>query len=203
MTRRILTAVAAFFSVSIALASYRFLALGLNDAFPEMVIHLDTARLAFVGHIVAAPIALATAVFQLMPRLRARRPALHRTMGRVYGLAILVAGLSALVMALNPNGGLLASLGFGALAILWIGFTTIGITRARAKDFTAHRRWMIRSFALTFAAVTLRLELIPLTIMGMSYDEAITWLAYLSWLPNLAVAEWVLRRTPRLSAAPA
>jgi hypothetical protein len=62
---------------------------------------------------------------------------------------------------------------------------------------------MIRSFALTFAAVTLRLGLFPMMAAGMIYVEAIVWLAWLSWLPNLVVAELWLRRTARPAAVPA
>jgi hypothetical protein len=138
-----------------------------------------------------------------MPRLRARRPVIHRWNGRLYGVAILVGGVSALVMAPQTNGGMVSTMGFGLLAVLWLGFTAIGIAKARARDFTAHRRWMIRSFALTFAAVTLRLELFPLMAAGLTYVEAITILAWLAWVPNLLVAEWLLRRGTQLNAAPA
>lgn len=202
MSRRIFLPVTAFLSLSIALSSYRFLGLGLNLAFPTMQGLLDGARLAFLVHISAAPVALATAAFQLMPRLRARRPRLHRWTGRVYGVAILFGGLGALLMLPNSNGGPVAMVGFGLLAVLWLGTTALGIAKARAGDYTAHRRWMIRSFSLTFAAVTLRLFLIPMSMAGMPYEEAIAILAWLSWMPNLAVAEWLLRR-PRLSAVPA
>ncbi|MEC7762318.1 MAG: DUF2306 domain-containing protein [Pseudomonadota bacterium] len=202
MTRRILLPVATIFSLLIAIGSYRFVALGLAPAFPEMVPHIDATRLAFLAHVVAAPVALATACFQLMPRLRAARPRFHRWTGRLYGLAILVGGVSALIMAPGSNGGTVSMLGFGLLAVLWLGLTAIGIAKARARDFAAHRRWMIRSFALTFAAVTLRLELFPMMAAGLTYVEAITILAWLAWVPNLAVAELILRR-PRFSAVPA
>lgn len=202
MSRRFFLPVAATLSLLIAIGSLRFLGLGLERAFPEMMNHIDATRLAFLMHVSAAPVALAAACFQLMPRLRARRPALHRWTGRVYGVAILIAGLGALVMAPGANGGIVASLGFGLLAVLWIGFTVLGVAKARAGETAAHRRWMIRSFALTFAAVTLRLELLPMMASGMTFVEAMTLLAWVSWVPNLIVAELFLRR-PRPRAVPA
>ncbi|MAM60892.1 DUF2306 domain-containing protein [Maritimibacter sp. UBA3975] len=202
MPRRIFLPIAAPFSVMTAFMSYRFLALGVVPAFPDMVGHIETTRIAFLAHVCAAPIALVTATFQLMPRLRARFPGVHRWSGQVYAIAILIAGLGALVMAPGANGGLVSTLGFGLLAVLWIGFTIAGIINARAGNITAHRRWMIRSFALTFAAVTLRFELFPMVGAGMAYEDAIAILAWASWLPNLAVAEWLLGR-PRFSAVPA
>ena len=48
---------------------------------------------------------------------------------------------------------------------------------------------MIRSYALTFAAVTLRLQ-IPLSqIAGLSMETAYPVIAWLSWIPNLLLAE--------------
>ena len=48
---------------------------------------------------------------------------------------------------------------------------------------------MVRSYALTFAAVTLRLWLSALTGAGVPFFEAYAAVAWLSWLPNLAAVE--------------
>ncbi len=195
LSRNLSLALAAFLSLAIALASYRFLALGLHPAFPDMGGHIDGARLAFLAHISAAPVALAIATFQLMPRLRARRPRLHRRMGRAYALAILIGGLGALGMLPTANGGPAAQVGFGLLALGWMGTTAIAVVHARARRFALHRRWMIRSFALTFAAVTLRLEMpVLMAGFGLDYPTAIAILGWLCWLPNLALAELYLTR---------
>jgi hypothetical protein len=195
LSRTLSLAFAAFLSLAIALASYRFLALGLPLSFPDMGGHIDGARLAFLAHISAAPVALAIATFQLMPGLRARRPGLHRWMGRGYALAILIGGLGALGMLPTANGGVAAQVGFGLLALCWMGSTAIAVIHARARRFAEHRRWMIRSFAFTFAAVTLRIQL-PILIgaFGLSYVAAIAIQAWLCWVPNLVVAELVLAR---------
>jgi hypothetical protein len=54
---------------------------------------------------------------------------------------------------------------------------------------------MLRSYALIFAAVTLRIEL-PLLIMALGeFTPAYQVVAWLSWVPNLLWAEWYVRRT--------
>jgi hypothetical protein len=63
---------------------------------------------------------------------------------------------------------------------------------------------MIRSFALTLAAVTLRLYLPAAIVMGkfqlipddfVSSYQVIAWIA---WVPNLVIAEiWIAMRRPR------
>jgi Predicted membrane protein (DUF2306) len=184
-----------FFSLAIALVSYRFLALGLEASFPDMLGHITARRLAFVLHISASPIALALGLLQFLPRLRGRYRALHRWTGRIYGLAVLVGGVAALVMALGSFERPVAAIGFGALAVLWLGTTAQAIRLAMAGLTPEHRRWMVRSYALTLAAVTLRIELPFFFIFGaMDYAQASSYVAWLSWVPNLIIAELYLRR---------
>lgn len=188
---------AAFLSVVVALVSYRFLAQGLAPAFPSMFPHIESSRLAFLIHISASPVALALGAFQFLPGLRIRRPAFHRWSGRLYGVAILLGGIGALGMLPNVNGGAVSQVGFGLLAFAWIGTTVNAVRLAMARRLDEHQQWMVRSFALTFAAVTLRLELAPIMAAGMDYVDAIRILAWLAWVPNLLVAEFWLwhRRT--------
>src|SRR5690606_34610916 len=126
------------------------------------------------AHVVASPVALAIGAVQFLPRLRAARPGLHRWLGRAYGVAILVGGLGGLAMAPTASGGPVATWGFGLLAVLWIGTTAQAVRLAMARRFVEHRRWMARSYALTFGAVTLRLYLPFFLIGGMDYAQAST-----------------------------
>ena len=57
------------------------------------------------------------------------------------------------------------------------------------RDFAAHRRWMIRSFALTFGAVTLRLQILAFLPFGLMYNDVAPFLAYSAWIPNLLAVE--------------
>jgi uncharacterized membrane protein len=184
---------ATLLSLLIALASYRFLALGLPLSFPDMLGQIEGQRLAFLLHISFAPLALAIGAMQFFPRIR-RRKALHRWLGRGYGIAILVSGSAGLIVALNAAGGPSAQIGFALLAIIWILVTANAVRHAVARRISIHRRWMIYSFALTFAGVTLRLYLLGFMAAGFSYTQASIYLAWLCWLPNLGFAWWWLRR---------
>ncbi|MEZ5651254.1 MAG: DUF2306 domain-containing protein [Burkholderiaceae bacterium] len=184
----------AVLSIGVALVSFRFLFLSLAASFPELVPQIEAVPLAFLIHVVASPIALAVGAIQFFPRLRAARPALHRWLGRLYGLAILAGGLAGLVMAPTSVGGPIPAWGFGLLAVVWVAVTGQAVRLAMLRRFVEHRRWMIRSYALTFAAVTLRLYLPFFFAAGYNYAEASLWLAWLAWLPNLLAVEWWLRR---------
>jgi len=185
-----------FVSISISLISYRFLAMGLDNAFPVMTKHITHNNLSFILHVGASPIALTLGLFQFLPNLRARRPALHRWNGRIYGLTVLIGGLSGLVMSYGSLDRPVAAVGFGMLAIIWVSVTGNAVRLAIAGRIIEHRRWMIRSFALTLAAVTLRLELPAFEIFGeMEYVQASNYVAWICWIPNLMIAEFYLRRS--------
>lgn len=190
---RISLITATVLSLLIALGSYRFLALGLPLSFPDMIGQIEEQRLAFILHISTAPVALAIGSIQFFAAIRRRKP-LHRWLGRIYGVTILISGISGLFVALNAAGGLSAQLGFTLLALAWLFTTANAIRHAMARRIGLHRRWMIYSFALTFAGVTLRLYLLPFMAAGYSYTEASVYIAWLCWLPNLAFAWWWLRR---------
>lgn len=190
------TALFWFLCIGVAVVSWRFIPLGVEQAMAFVAYHAIERPLAFFAHVIFGPIALALLPFQLSLRLRSKRPTLHRWMGRAYGLAILIAGLGGLVMGLGTTAGPVAATGFILLALLWIGATARGIALAMAGRFAAHRVWMIRSAALTFAAVTLRLWL-PALQAVLPFGEAYTLVAWLCWVPNLLIAEWlILGRRP-------
>jgi len=145
-------------------------------------------------HLAAAAVVMALGPLQLNGRLRRRFAALHRWAGRAYGVGVLLAGPAGLALATISQGGMPAHLGFGILSVIWVLTTVEGVRRIRAGDLAGHQRWMIRSFALTFAAVTLRLY-IPLgVVLGLPVEPSYQVIAWLCWVPNLLVAEWVVRK---------
>ncbi len=187
-------------SILVALVSFRILALGIETGFPAMLHQLANAS-AFWAHVLGGSTALLLMPFQFWTRLRTTRPVLHRWIGRAYVLAILIGGAAGLRIALDAQGGLAGRIGFATLAVLWIVATTLAFLKARARDFAAHRRWMIRSAAMTFAAVTLRI-LLPLSMAAqIPFEVAYPIIAWACWVPNLIAVElWRLSRQP-VSAA--
>ncbi|ACG77358.1 conserved hypothetical protein [Phenylobacterium zucineum HLK1] len=189
----------ALLSVLVALVSYRYVA-GVGLMAPNVMANRFVQPW-LVLHAGGASTALLIGAFQFMPRVRASGPWLHRWLGRTYAAGCLIGGVSGLALAAGTSAGPVAAWGFGLLAVAWI-FTTLQAWRfARTRRFEAHRAWMVRSFALTFAAVTLRVY-IPLSpLAGVHPEEAYVAIAWLCWVPNLAIAELWLRSRPALVAA--
>lgn len=197
----------AFFCLSVALVSTRVFFLPLEIVMPNMLGYVTSMPVGLWGHLVFAPLAMLLAPVQLSARLRARWPLVHRASGYVSAIAILLGGLSSLGLAATFEGSHWARVGFVLLALLWMGFTAIGIRFAIGGDYARHRAWMLRGVAMTFAAVTLRLIMPVLIASGWSVLETYDVTAWASWVINLAVVEWWLRRPlssakPEWSAAP-
>jgi len=164
-----------------------------------------TVPLAAYLHLAGSGIALAIGPFQLNTRLRNRFLHIHRWMGRTYVVSVLLGGVAAFALATMSQAGLPTHMGFGLLAVLWLFTTGNAYRHIRVGDRVSHRRWMIRSYALTFAAVTLRIYLPLSQIAGIPFDPAYQTIAWLCWVPNLIVAEWIIlrQRAVTTSAAPA
>lgn len=185
-------------SALIALSTLRVFPLGLELAFQGMDHQISNAKLMFLTHIFASSVALLLGAFQMIKSLRNRHLALHRWIGRTYALAIALGGLSGLLIAFEIDGAF-STLGFALLALFWIMTTAKAVLLARARKIAAHRRWMICSFALTFAAVTLRLQLaVFMLAFDMPYEETYPILAWSCWVPNLLFALYYVRQRPRV-----
>jgi hypothetical protein len=118
-------------------------------------------------------------------------------MGRSYVVAVVVGSLAGLGLATVSQEGLVTHIGFGLLAVLWLISTLQAYRRIRARDLVSHRQWMIRSYSLTLAAVTLRIYLPLSQLLGLPFSDAYQAVAWVCWVPNLVVAEWIiLRRAP-------
>ena len=146
-------------------------------------------------HVFSAVVALALGPFQFSQGLRARRPKLHRVMGRLYlGVGVLVGGLSGLYLAAGAFGGPAARLGFASLALAWLYTGWKAYSAIRGGDIASHRAWMVRNFALTFAAVTLRIYLPASMLAGVPFEVAYPAIAWLCWVPNLLAALLITAR---------
>jgi hypothetical protein len=145
-------------------------------------------------HVAGSVVALALGAFQFVPSGRLGKVRAHRWIGRSYVLCCLVGGVSGVILAMGSSAGPIATAGFGLLGLSWIGANIIGWQSAVQKRFGVHRRWMIRSWALTLAAVTLRIYLPLLMISDLPFEAGYRTISFLAWVPNLLIAEWWLRR---------
>lgn len=148
-------------------------------------------RSMFYIHIAGGIVALGIGPFLFPERLIDRYSSLHKTLGKIYIIAIvLVSGPTGLYMSFYAEGGPFTALGFILMSIAWVFTTSRAFIKIKEGKVQEHYEWMIRSFAVTFAGVTLRLW-VPILSHGFDVEQYTTWIAtsYLCWAGNLLVAE--------------
>jgi Predicted membrane protein (DUF2306) len=150
---------------------------------------------AYYSHVLAAGLILALGLFQLRTTLSLRWRKLHRFLGKCYAYGILFfAAPGGLVMSFFIHRGPWVLISFVLQSLLWFVFTALAVRAIKQSKFEEHGRWMWRSYALTFAAVTLRLYVFLFTSSyDMSTPEAYGIIAWLSWTINLVAVEIYLR----------
>ena len=186
-----------FFSIVIGLYPITYwifdMSQGLLASKSAELLQNDVWNAAFYLHISLGAIAMLTGWSQFIRRLRDRNLNLHRTLGKIYLIAVTLSGLGGLYIALFASGGIVSVLGFSGLALAWLFTSTRAYLSIRNKDIDRHQYWMIRSYALCWAAVTLRIWLPLLQFaLGMEFISAYRIIAWLCWVPNLVVAEMIV-----------
>ena len=152
-------------------------------------------RIGFYGHIIFGGLALLTGWSQFSKKLRTKKLELHRNLGKLYVLSALASGICGVYIGFYATGGLVSSLGFISLGIVWLFTTTRAYAAIRKKDVSLHQGMMVYSYAACFAAVTLRIWLPFLTIILGEFLLAYKIVAWLCWVPNMVFAHlWVRRK---------
>lgn len=193
----------AFLAVATGLGALRY-ALP-HVPFPAPLPNFAARHEWLIAHAVCSSVALLAGPWQFLPALRRRWLRAHRWTGRIYCGAVVAGWLASLPIAAHAQTGRAASSGFLLLGVFWIGTTVAGYRAIRSGEVQTHREWMMRSYALTAAAITLRLYLPVLVISGVPYTTSYPLVAWACWIPNLLFAEWLVRRirAERLRVTPA
>jgi len=197
--------VAAVLSLAIAVYSLRHAIVGEAAYGPELAPSFRVRPKTVMAHTLFGPIALVCGMVNLLPAMRQRRRwVAHRWIGRTYLVSAFVLSVAGLLLAFHAAGGLASRIGFALLAVLTLVTVVQGYRFIKVRSVRQHREWMLRSYSLIFAAVTLRIWL-PLLIIAYQgqFLPAYRWVAWVSWVPNLLFIEyWIRRRWRPVSALP-
>jgi len=193
----------ALLALLVAAYSLRYVVVGEAAYVPELAPSFLLRPLTVTVHTLFGPIALVLGLVNLLPAMRKRpRWAAHRWFGRIYLMSAIALAGAGLSLAFHAVGGPVARLGFILLAAATLTTAVQGYRSIRRRAVRQHREWMLRSYALIFTAVTLRIWL-PLLIIAHQgqFVPAYRWVAWVSWVPNALFAEWVIRRGWRPASA--
>ncbi|WP_299667968.1 DUF2306 domain-containing protein [uncultured Polaribacter sp.] len=147
----------------------------------------------FYTHIILGGIALLIGWIQFNKKFRTKNLKIHKSIGKIYVLCCLISGIAGFYIALHATGGISPKLGFLAMAIVWFFTTLFAFIAIKNGDVIKHQKLMIYSYAACFSAVTLRIWLPVLTIYLGGFLSAYKIVAWLSWVPNIIVAYFIIK----------
>jgi uncharacterized membrane protein len=190
-------AVILFFSGLMIFITLPYLSFKLNVDFlitKQSIIHLKHWRYAFYLHITTSVFVLLAGSVQFSEYFLRNYKRVHRFIGKMYVFIILfISGPGALVMSFYANGTIVAKTSFVLLSVFWFLFTALAFYFAVKRNFVAHRKFMIRSYALTLSAITLRLYALILPhFTHMDGRDEYALIAWASWTINLLIAELII-----------
>ncbi|UZR93297.1 DUF2306 domain-containing protein [Chondrinema litorale] len=142
------------------------------------------------AHMFASPVVLLTGIIQFVwPQNK-----LHKPLGWLYVLlVILFAAPSGFLMSFYAIGGILSTISFGILSLLWIYFTYKAFRFAVKQNIVKHQQYMARSFILTNSAVLLRIFSYINNHFKLSDSlDSYILISWLSWLPWILIYELIL-----------
>lgn len=187
----ILAILIGFYPLMYAFVDHKHTFLGSKT--PE-VLHNMLWKSAFYAHIILGGLALFIGWRQFGSSFRNRHLRLHRIIGKLYVISVIISSISGIYMGFYANGGFISAAGFISLGVIWLSVSLSAIVQIRKGGVIQHQQLMTYSYACTFAAVTLRLWY-PLLI-AMTKDPADSYLvvAWLCWVPNLIAAYFINKR---------
>jgi len=198
ITGIVLLAILAYYSWLMGKIIVTYISLKPDTGFLQLkqaYLHIDFWRVAFYTHVFTSLFALLTGFSQFSKMLLMSRPMLHRKLGYLYVINVLfITGPAGLIMSFYANGGLSSRVGFIILSVLWISFTAMALYKAMKKDFSSHQAFMIRSYALTLSAISLRVwKVFFAEFSNLGPLDRYRIIAWLGWVLNLLIAEMIIR----------
>lgn len=149
-----------------------------------------------MGHVAGGILALIIGPFQFWSRFRTKYLKLHRNLGRIYLLAILLSSLCSVYLAWTTALAVhwTWAISLQALAFAWIGTSFMAYRAVRNKRIQKHKEWMIRSYVVTFAFVSFRwLVDLPFVVELGNFIERAPTVGWIAWAVPLFITEIILQ----------
>ena len=197
LTKKISYYILAFCCVTIGLYPIIYFVIdrrfGLLSSKSEALLADNHWNTMFYTHIVLGGIALLIGWLQFNKKLRLKNLALHKSIGKIYVISVLLSAISGLYIGYFATGGIIAKSGFITMAVAWFITTFLGFSEIKKGNTIKHQKLMIYSYAICFAAVTLRIYLPIFSPLLGGFLPAYKLIAWLCWVPNIIVAYFFIK----------
>ncbi len=146
-------------------------------------------------HILCGSVALVIGPFQFSHRLRKNNVKLHRLLGKIYIIAILLAAPLAFITNLTypiPGQTWKATFEQATVVFCWITTTSMAWFTIRRRLVTLHKIWMSRSYGITFFTFVVSRVIGPIPFVGNMDFDTFTILLWFFLVLGLIVPEIIL-----------
>lgn len=158
----------------------------------EIARHFAPGIVFLIPHAIFAALALIMGAFQFSNRLRARYLQVHRVMGYIYVVAVMIGAPIAIPLAAKVATPSLVAASV-VQAFGWMSCTAIALYCIRNGNVQQHRRWMVRGypFAMVFTVARMIIPIPPILRTGFVGIEVVVWtlIALAAFVPTI-VLEW-------------
>lgn len=180
-------------------ALYQFMDQGIRIGARHVAHHIEN-----VGPTLAVHMFLGGTAVLLIPvqvsRWWRKRGKSHKILGWALVPVVAIAALTTIPISFNMSWPLWSETGFALGSFAWFSALAIGIQAILAGDVERHRRWMIMMAALSFGAVSFRLQL-PILRIWFEADTVFPYIGWTCWVPNALVVFWWWNREKRMASA--
>lgn len=197
ITNAVLYSLLLFFIYLIILITIQYIPINYDIAFlsiKQEQIQYTHYKIAFFIHVYTSIFVLITGSTQFSNYIRLHHKKLHHIFGKIYiAIILLFAAPSGLLMGFYANGNLISKFSFCLLAILWFHFTLYAYIEVKKQNYLQHQKFMIRSYALTLSAISLRLfKYIIVNLFHTAPMDTYILVSWLGWTFNLIIAEIII-----------
>jgi hypothetical protein len=160
----------------------------------DAILHKTHYQWAFYIHIVSSAFVIVAGIFQFSTQLFRWRPTWHKVLGKIYVAGILLfAAPSGMIIGVYANGGLSGKVGFVLQSITWWVLTYWAWDAIMQRKQLQHIQMMLRSYALTLAAMSLRTQsFLMFYFFETKPFETYQTVTWLSWVGNLLFVELLI-----------
>lgn len=137
-----------------------------------------------MAHVLGGATALLIGPFQFVASFRRRAIHVHRWLGRIYLLGVLLSASGALFLTFvtTDQVGRMYTVSLWFLAFVWSGSSVLAYWTIRRRNVQEHEEWMVRSYLITFAFVVQNYVLkIPALLALAPFQELSPNIFWFSW----------------------
>jgi uncharacterized membrane protein len=146
-------------------------------------------------HIILGIVAIIIGPFQFIPSFRNKNIHLHRLLGKIYLVCVVLGGITGMYLSLTSQVNLGYKFGLMAMSFFWASTGLMAFFSIKKRKIELHKEWMLRSYTITFTAfVFTRLIIDVLQPLKIAEPVDIYALSvWSSWVIPLLILEMVIQ----------